>query len=40
MPWSSRATSQDEGRLFFDSADPLVPGIAAPTRSEQVAGKH
>lgn len=24
----------DEGRLFFDSADPLVPGIAAPTRSE------
>jgi DNA-binding beta-propeller fold protein YncE len=30
----------DEGRLFFDSADPLVPGIAAPTRQEEVsAGK-
>ncbi len=28
----------NEGRLFFDSADALVPGIATPTRSEQVNG--
>jgi DNA-binding beta-propeller fold protein YncE len=28
----------NEGRLFFDGADPLVPGIAAPTREEQVNG--
>jgi hypothetical protein len=29
----------NEGRLFFDSADALVPGIAAPTREEEVAGQ-
>jgi hypothetical protein len=28
----------DEGRLFFDSADPLVPGITAPTREESING--
>ena len=28
----------NEGRLFFDSADPLVAGVAAPTREEQVNG--
>ncbi len=28
----------NEGRLFFDSADPLVPGIATPTREESVNG--
>ena len=28
----------NEGRLFFDSADALVPGIATPTREEQVNG--
>ena len=29
----------DEGRLFFNSADPLVPGIANPLREEQVSGQ-
>lgn len=29
----------NEGRLFFDSADPLVPGIQAPTRAETVESK-
>jgi DNA-binding beta-propeller fold protein YncE len=28
----------NEGRLFFDSADPLVPGIDTPTREENVDG--
>lgn len=28
----------DEGRLFFDAADPLVPGVAAPLREEQIDG--
>ena len=29
----------NEGRLFFDSADPLLPGLAVQTREEQVDGK-
>jgi hypothetical protein len=29
----------DEGRLFFDSASPLVPGLTVTTREEQVDGK-
>ena len=28
----------NEGRLLFDSADPLVPGITAPTRQEEING--
>ena len=27
----------NEGRLFFDSASPLVSGVVAPTRAEQIA---
>jgi len=29
----------NEGRLFFDSADALVPAVTAPTRQEEVNGK-
>ncbi len=29
----------DEGRLFFDSADPLVPQVTVGTREEQVQGQ-
>ena len=29
----------NEGRLFFDSADALVPGLATPTREENIAGR-
>ncbi len=29
----------DEGRLFFDSADALVPAVTAPTRQETVEGQ-
>lgn len=29
----------DSGRLFFNSADPLVPQVAVPTRPETIAGK-
>jgi DNA-binding beta-propeller fold protein YncE len=29
----------DSGRLFFDSADALVPQVATRTREEQIAGK-
>jgi len=28
----------DSGRLFFNSADPLVPQVAVPTRPETIAG--
>jgi DNA-binding beta-propeller fold protein YncE len=28
----------NEGRLFFNSADALVPGVTVPTREEEVAG--
>jgi hypothetical protein len=30
----------DSGRLFFNSADPLVPEAAGPTRKETIAGKE
>jgi hypothetical protein len=30
----------DTGRLFFTSADPLVPGISVPTRKETIKGKE
>lgn len=46
--WTARSLSRalvqsrylsNEGRLFFDSADPLVSGMAASSREENVNGK-
>jgi hypothetical protein len=30
----------NEGRLFFDSADPLVPQVTTPTREETIEGER
>jgi hypothetical protein len=29
----------DDGRVFFNSADPLVPQVSVPTRPESISGK-